>query len=304
MTSTVAGPKPSPDAADDPQAATSPAPARPRRGQGRRFGIYLGLVLLSLVFVVPWVWMVSTSLKSPDELARWPPTWVPRTLRFDNYAEVFRQVPFLRYLGNTVFVTVFSVVGAVVSNTVVAYGFACLRWPGRDAVFAVLIATLILPAFVTFIPLYTVYAQLGWINTYLPLIIPCFLGNAFFIFLLRQFFRRIPNSLFDAARIDGASELRIFASIALPLVRPAITVVALLQFVASWNDYFGPLIFLNDSSKYTVALGIASMQSTYGFSNFSWIMAGTAMSIVPVVALFFFAQKAFIQGVTMSGLKG
>jgi multiple sugar transport system permease protein len=265
---------------------------------------YVVLVLLSVVFLIPWVWMISTSLKSPDELAVWPPVWIPDVLRWDNYATVFEQVAFLRYIVNTSIIAVLSVVGAVMSSAIVGYGFARLVWPGRDILFGLLIATLILPAFVTFIPLYVIYAQIGWINTYLPLIVPSFLGNAFFIFLLRQFFRRLPQELFDAAKIDGASEVRTFVSIALPLIRPALAVVALLQFIASWNDYFGPLVFLNDNSKYTIALGLATMQSSYGFSNFSWIMAGTAMSVVPIVALFFVAQKTFIQGITLTGLKG
>jgi ABC-type glycerol-3-phosphate transport system permease component len=265
---------------------------------------YPVLILLSVVFLIPWVWMISTSLKSPHELAVWPPVWIPEVLRWDNYLTVFEHVDFLRYILNTSIIAVLSVVGAVMSSSIVGYGFARLVWPGRDLVFSLLVATLILPAFVTFIPLYVIYAQIGWINTYLPLIVPSFLGNAFYIFLLRQFFRRLPQELFDAAKIDGASELRIFFSIALPLIRPALTVVALLQFIASWNDYFGPLVFLNDTSKYTIALGLATMQSTYGFSNFSWIMAGTAMSVVPIVALFFVAQKTFIQGITMTGLKG
>lgn len=176
-----------------------------RRHPARQVVVYAVLGVCAIGFLTPWAWMLSTSLKSPDELAAWPPVWIPERLRWDNFAEVFRQVPFLRYIGNTVIITVSSVIGCVLSNTVVAYGFACLRWPGRDILFGVLIATLMLPAFVTFIPLYTIFAQLGWINTYLPLIVPTFLGNAFFVFLLRQFFRRIPPELADAL---GSTALR------------------------------------------------------------------------------------------------
>lgn len=265
---------------------------------------YAAMIPLSAMFVVPWVWMISTSLKSPAELAIWPPIWIPNPIRWDNYVLAIQQAPFLRYLLNTLTIAVPSVIGAVVSNSLVAYGFSRVRWPGRDIVFALVLATLMLPGFVTFIPLYITFRQLGWINTYLPLIVPSFLGNAFYIFMLRQFLMRLPEELSDAARVDGASEWLIFLRIILPLARPALAVVALFQFLGSWNDYFGPLIYVNDQSKYTIALGIANMQSSYGFSNFAWIMAATCMSVLPIIVLFFFAQRTFIEGIAMTGLKG
>jgi len=163
---------------------------------------------------------------------------------------------------------------------------------------------LILPDFVTFIPLYLVFRDLGWINTYLPLVIPTFLGSPFFIFLLRQFYMGLPEELSDAARVDGASEFRIFTQIVLPLAVPALAVVALFQFIGSWNDYFGPLIYLNDTAKYTISLGIANMQNSYGFMNFAWIMAATCLSVTPIIVLFFFAQRTFIEGIALTGLKG
>ena len=265
---------------------------------------YLLLFFFSAFFVLPWVWMISTSLKNPEELAVYPIIWIPQPIRWDNYLEAFRRAEFPTYLINTMLVAFPSVLGSVISNAFVAYGFARVRWPGRDAVFGLVLATLILPSFVTFIPLYLIFKQLGWINSYLPLIIPTFLGNPFFIFLLRQFFMSLPEELADAARVDGASELRIFTQIILPLSRPALAVVALFQFIGSWNDYFGPLIYINDKALYTISLGIANMRASYGFSNFAWIMAATCMSVLPIIVLFFFAQRTFIEGIALTGLKG
>lgn len=267
-------------------------------------GKYALLLFFGGFFVLPWVWMISTSLKNPDELAVYPIIWIPDPVRWDNYLEAFSRAEFSRFLGNTVLIAVPSVIGALLSNALVAYGFARIRWPGRDLLFGTLMATLILPGFVTFIPLYLIFKQLNWINSYLPLVVPTFFGNPFFVFLLRQFFMSLPEELADAARVDGASEFRIFLQIILPLSRPALAVVALFQFIGSWNDYFGPLIYINDKALYTISLGIANMRASYGFSNFAWIMAATCMSVLPIIVLFFFAQRTFIEGIALSGLKG
>lgn len=248
--------------------------------------------------------MLSTSLKNPQELVVYPPIWIPDPVRWDNYVSAFRQGALGLFFLNTVLVTVPSVIGAVLSNALSAYGFARIQWPGRDLIFGVVLATLILPDFVTFIPLYLVFRNLNWINTYYPLIVPTFLGSPFFIFLLRQFFMSLPEELADAGRVDGASEFRIFTQIILPLAKPALAVVALFQFIGSWNDYFGPLIYLNDTSLYTISLGIANMQNSYGFMNFAWIMAATCLSVMPIIILFFFAQRTFIEGIALTGLKG
>jgi multiple sugar transport system permease protein len=262
------------------------------------------LILFSAFFILPWVWMISTSLKNPEELAVYPPIWIPDPVRWDNYIQAFQQAQLSKYIINTMLVAVPSVLGAVVSNALVAYGFARVRWPGRDFVFGIVLATLILPGFVTFIPLYLVFKNLNWINSFLPLVVPNFLGNPFFVFLLRQFLMTLPEELSDAARVDGASEFRIFLQIILPLAKPALAVVALFQFIGSWNDYFGPLIYLSDKDLYTISLGIANMQSSYGFMNFAWIMAATCMSVLPIIILFFFAQRTFIEGIALTGLKG
>ena len=265
---------------------------------------YLLLIFVAGFFLLPWVWMISTSLKNPEELAVYPIIWIPDPIRWDNYLEAFRRAEFPRFLLNTMLVTIPSVIGSLLSNALVAYGFARIRWPGRDWVFSMVLATLILPGFVTFIPLYLIFKELNWINSYLPLVVPTFLANPFFVFLLRQFFMALPEELSDAARVDGASEFRIFSQIILPLARPALATVALFQFIGSWNDYFGPLIYLNDKALYTISLGIANMRASYGFSNFAWIMAATCMSVLPIIILFFFAQRTFIEGIALTGLKG
>jgi multiple sugar transport system permease protein len=267
--------------------------------------IKYGLLLLcSAFFIIPWVWMISTSLKNPEELSVYPPIWIPDPIRWDNYLLAFQQASLATYVVNTILIALPSVIGAVASNSLAAYGFARVRWPGREFVFGIVLATLILPGFVTFIPLYLVFRNLNWINSFLPLVVPNFLGNPFFIFLLRQFFMTLPEELSDAARVDGASEFRIFAQIILPLAKPALAVVALFQFIGSWNDYFGPLIYLSDKELYTISIGIANMQTSYGFMNFAWIMAATCMSVLPIIVLFFFAQRTFIEGIALTGLKG
>lgn len=265
---------------------------------------YALLIFFAGFFILPWFWMLSTSLKNPEELAVYPIIWIPDPIRWDNYLEAFRRAEFPSYLWNTMVVAFPSVLGAIISNALVAYGFARIRWPGRDLLFSLVLATLILPSFVTFIPLYLIFKNLNWINTYLPLVVPTYFGNPFFVFLLRQFFMTLPEELADAARVDGASELRIFSQIILPLSRPALAVVALFQFIGSWNDYFGPLIYINDKALYTISLGIANMRASYGFSNFAWIMAATCMSVLPIIVLFFFAQRTFIEGIALTGLKG
>jgi ABC-type glycerol-3-phosphate transport system permease component len=248
--------------------------------------------------------MVSTSLKGNEAVFAIPPQWIPETLRWDNYAEAFRRMPFLLYLRNTSVVTAFTILGTVLSASLVAYAFACLRWPGRDTLFLFVVATMMLPLQVIMIPLFVLFKEFGWLNTYKPLIVPAFLGGgAFNIFVLRQFFLGIPRELFDAARIDGASEWRIYWSIALPLARPALVTVGLLTFMFAWNDFLGPLIYLSDQSKNTLALGLALFTGQHQ-TDWGVLMAASILMMVPVVALFFFFQRYFIKGFTMSGLKG
>ena len=267
------------------------------------FAKYAALSIISVFFLIPWAWMLSTSLKNPQELSVYPPVWIPHPIRWDNFAIALSRSGFAKYVGNTLRIAALTVLGAVLSNSTVAYSTSILRWKGQNVLFALILATMMLPGAVTFIPLYVIFRHLGWLNTFRPLIVPAFFGNAYFIFLLRQFFLTLPPELADAARIDGCSDLGILWRIILPLSRPALAVIALFQFIGSWNDYFGPLIYLSDENKYTVALGIANMRTAYGLINFAWVMAATTMSVAPIVILFFFAQRTFIQGISLTGLK-
>lgn len=265
--------------------------------------IYLTLAAVAAVLIIPLLWMLSASLKGNEEIFAIPPTWIPEKIRWENYADVFDRLPFLAYLRNTTFITTLTIVGTVFSSSLVAYAFACLRWPGRDKLFIFVIATMMLPLHVIMIPLFVIFKELHWLNTYKPLIVPAFLGGgAFNIFLLRQFFLTIPGELFDAARIDGCSEWRLYWSIAMPLARPALITVAILTFMFSWNDFLGPLIYLSDQAKNTLALGLALFVGQHQ-TEWGILMAASIIMMIPMVLIFFFFQRYFIQGFTMSGLK-
>jgi multiple sugar transport system permease protein len=264
---------------------------------------YGALVLLSLVFMLPFLWLVSTSLKGDAQIMKYPPDLIPNPLVLKNYREGLQAAPFGLYLLNTLGIATAVIAGTMVSCSLVAYSFAILRWPRRDLVFFLMLSTMMLPGQVTMIPLFMVFRKLGWVNTFLPLIVPAFFGNAFFIFLLRQFFLTIPRDLIDAARIDGCSEFRLWWQIVLPLSKPALATVGLFTFLGAWNDFLGPLIYLVDQGKYTLSLGLAMFRGQYG-SQFGQLMAVSTLMILPVIVLFFFTQKTFIQGIKTSGLKG
>ena len=270
----------------------------------KRALLYGALIAVAVVLLLPFAWMVSTSLKGNEAIFAIPPQWIPETIVWENYAEVFRRMPFLLCLRNTTVITVLTIIGTVLSSSLVAYAFACLRWPGRDALFLFVVATMMLPLQVIMIPLFVLFKEFGWLNTYKPLIVPAFLGGgAFNIFLMRQFFLTLPTDLFDAARIDGASEWTIFWRIALPLARPALVTVALLTFMFAWNDFLGPLIYLSDQAKNTLALGLALFTGQHQ-TDWGVLMAASILMMAPVILLFFFFQRYFIKGFTMSGLKG
>jgi multiple sugar transport system permease protein len=262
------------------------------------------MIGLAIIMMLPFVWMLSTSLKAEGDVFRLPPQWIPETPHWGNYAAVFDRMPFLAYLRNTTVITVLTIGGTVFSSSLVAYAFACLRWPGRDRLFLFVLATMMLPLQVTMIPLFVIFKQLGWLNTYLPLIVPAFFGGgAFNIFLLRQFFLGIPADLFDAARIDGCSEWRIYWQIVLPLARPALITVAILTFMFSWNDFLGPLIYLSDQMKNTLALGLAMFVGQHQ-TEWGMLMAATILMMIPLIVIFFVFQRYFVQGFVMSGMKG
>ena len=312
----------------------------------------VALIVLSVVFALPFVWMASTSLKVEDRIQTDPTGIVPRAdfvtvdgrevrvrkgqpkgdkvevqvmdgnepreetllvgageiherpyLNGANYSDALKSFQFFHYLKNTLVISVIAVVGTALSSSLVAYGWACVNWRGREVLFWVMLATMMLPGQVTMIPLFMTFKKLGWVNTILPLTVPTFLGNAFFIFLLRQFYRSVPQDLMEAARLDGCSDLGIWARIMLPLSKPALAVVALFTFIATWNDFLGPLIYLTDDSKYTLSIGLAMMQGQYQ-SDWGQMMAVSLLMTVPIIVLFFFTQRLFIQGVKLSGIKG
>lgn len=267
-------------------------------------GRHTVLILCCAAFVLPFLWMVGTSLKTNEQVLAYPPTWIPNPLQWSNYPDALDSVPFMKYAANTAIITFSTIVGALISNTLVAYGFAVMEWRGRDALFIVVLATLMLPYQVTMIPLFILFSKIHWTNTFLPLIVPAFFGNAFYIFLLRQFFRGIPRDYTDAARLEGASELQILFQIVAPLAKPVLITVALFQFLFSWNDFLAPLLYLNDESKFTLSLGLANMQSALGLSQFGQIMAVATLTVMPVLIVFIAAQRFFIQGIATSGLKG
>jgi multiple sugar transport system permease protein len=268
-----------------------------------KFFVYLILTLFSLAFILPFLWLLSGSLKDSSELFADPPVWIPEVLNWSNYKEAFSAFPFFLYLKNTLIIVVFTCIGAVLSNSLIAYGFSRIDWKYRDTVFIVVLATLMMPFQVIMIPLFLQFKELGWIGTYYPLIVPHFFGNAFFIFLLRQFFKGIPKELSEAAKMDGASELIVFWKVILPLSKPILATVVIFQFIEAWRDFLGPLIFLSDNTHYTLSLGVQQIMSQND-PRWGLLMAiGVAMTL-PIIIIFFFLQRYFIEGITFTGSKG
>ncbi len=266
---------------------------------------HIVLIAVSIVFLVPFYWMVTSALKDNSQIFAFEPQWWPDPVRWDNFptAMNFPGFPYLRLLGNSVFYATAVTIGTVFSCAAIGYGFARLRFPGRDLLFGITLATLMIPPIVTFIPTYMLFAAAGLTGSYAPLIIPRFLGDAFYIFMLRQFFRGIPADLSDAARIDGASEFRIFWEIMLPLVRPALIVVAVFSILYTWHDFFGPLIYLQDPMSYPLSLGLYAFRSQRAM-EWALIMTGATLTVLPLIFVFLFTQRYFIRGVAMTGLKG
>lgn len=277
---------------------------------GKVVATHVVLVLLSLLFVMPLLWMISTSLKPIDLTMKNPPVWIPPKILWSNYPDAIKYrsdelgyIPFLVYARNTLLVTILSVCGAVISNSLVAYSFARLKWKGRETFFAITLATMMIPFPVLMVPTFSLFKWLGWVGTFRPLWVPAFFANAFSIFLLRQFYRTIPMELSEAAKIDGASELQIFSDVIVPLSRPALMVVALFTFMGAWNDFLGPLIYLVDQNTFTLSLGLQAYQTQHGGTPWNLLMAASCLVILPVVIVFFLAQRVFIQGIATSGLK-
>jgi multiple sugar transport system permease protein len=259
------------------------------------------------LFMAPFLWTVLSSLKGPTEIYLFPPRWLPQQPRWSNYAAVWQQVPFATFVANTAVVTTVGVFGEAVSAVLVAYGFARFRFPGREALFMLVIATLILPGEVTIIPRFIMFRLLGWLDTFLPLTVPAYFGTgAFSIFLLRQFILSLPAELDEAAELDGAGTLRTLTTVLVPLMKPALATLVILAFLGHWNDFMGPLIYLRSTNKFTLALGLRFFQNvaeTGSEPKDAYLMAASLMATAPCVALFFAAQRYFVQGVVMSGLK-
>ncbi len=273
----------------------------------RTIGKFLGFLIVGgggLVMLLPFLWLVSSSFKAANKIYVFPPQLIPDPLRWQNYIEVFSAVPVLLYTQNTLIITVLATIGTVFSSVVAGYAFARLRFKGRDTIFSVLLATLMLPYVVIMIPIYVMFSKIGWVNTLLPLIVPAYFGDAFFIFLLRQFFRTIPMELEDAARIDGASRPRVLFQIMAPLARPAIIVVTIQSILGEWNAFMQPLIFLTKRNVWTLALGLNSLQRFETGRDWThYMMVLGVFMVIPVVIMYFLAQREFIQGIVLTGMK-
>lgn len=289
----------------------TPVRNRRRRADGSSARAFSGvlarvvLIALSLLFLLPLYWMVASALKSNEELSAFPPTFFPHELRWDNFAAAMQIMPFLTFFQNTLIITALTVVFAVVSNFVVAYGFACLRWPGRDKVFYVVLATLFVPFPISLIPLFDLYANLGWVNTFLPLVVPHLFGSAFYVFLLRQFLLQFPRDVLEAASIDGAGPWRTMWTVVLPAARPALATVAIFSGVAAWNDFLGPLIYLQDQSVQTLSIGLQAYRLREATEDvqFNVLMAASLMIVIPLIVLFFLFQRHFLRGITLGSFK-
>lgn len=277
--------------------------SRRRQRTAKMFFVYLLLLSGAVAVTIPFVWMVSTSLKNLGQVFLFPPQWIPRPFVWRNYYDALTVVPYLRFFMNTVIVTGISIVGIMLSSSLAAYSFSRLRWRGRDAIFLIVLATMMLPTQVTLIPQFIIFRNLKWIDTFLPLIVPVMFGTAYQVFLLRQFFMTIPLEMDEAARMDGCSILGIYWRIILPLSKPALMTGALFAFRFRWDQFLEPLIFLNTPRNFTIALGLRLFQDQ-NLTNWNLLMAASCVSMLPVLLMFFFGQKYFIQGVVISGVKG
>jgi len=279
-----------------------PKPSHLRKQLGHVL-LHVVMILLGLSFLMPLAWVASTSLKSSSEVFIVPIEWIPKQPRWSNYNEVFTRLPFAHFIVNSLYVTVMGTVGSVFSATTVAYGLSRIRWPGRDFLFTILLATLMLPGIVTLIPVFIIFKTINWIGTFLPLWVPAWFGFAFYIFLMRQFMLTLPLELDEAARMDGASNFRILWQVIAPLCGPAIATVTIFAFLFHYNDFLGPLIYVSENEMFTLPLGLLWFQGRFG--NF-WhlVMAASMITIIPVIVVFFAAQRYFVQGTQFSGLAG
>jgi ABC-type glycerol-3-phosphate transport system permease component len=267
--------------------------------------VYGLLIVLSLVFAFPFFWMVTSALKPEHQIFIWPPKWIPEPFMWSNFIDAFSnpQLPFGIFFRNTMILEVGIIAGRLISCVLIAYGFARLEAPGKNFIFAVLLATLMLPSAVTQIPRFILFNEIGWVNSFKPLIVPSWFGEAYAIFLMRQFFMSIPRELEEAAKIDGASTLQIILGVIVPLSTPVLAVITVLSFKDIWNEFFTPLLYLNDMTKYTLAIGLAFFNGQF---NVQWnlLMAASVVTLLPLIVVFFVAQRAFVEGISVTGLAG
>jgi multiple sugar transport system permease protein len=264
---------------------------------------YATLIAVTLILVLPLYWMFSTALKTQNQTFALPPEWVPNPAQWNNFERVFEEVPFDKFIINTFIIVGLNIVGELFAVTLVAYGFARVRFPGRSILFLVMLSTLMIPYHVTLVPRFIMFSKLGMIDTYYPLVLPAFTGSSFLIFLVRQYMMSIPFELDEAAFIDGANRFDVFWRIILPLSRPALVLVVVFTFVWTWNDFLQPLIYLNDPNKFTVSLGLSFFQGARE-TDWNLLMAGSLLATIPPLLMFFFAQKQLIGGISIEGLKG
>lgn len=282
--------------------------SRTTTGHLRATSLYLVIVIVGAITIMPFLWMISTSFKEASE-ALVPPTslgaWIPSPIDLTNYTGLFTDdlLPFLAFFINSVKITLLVLAGRLLISALAGYGFAVLEFPGRDAAFALLIGSLMIPSMVTIFPLYAMYARIGWIDTHWPLIVPPILANTFGAFLMRQFFLTVPKELGEAAIVDGADQFRVFYHIYLPLSGPALATLAIFTFQGTWNDFFNALIFLNNTKNFTVPVGLAFFNSNYD-TEYTRLMAGSCLSMLPILAVYCFAQQYFTRGISLTGLKG
>lgn len=265
--------------------------------------LYAMLLLGATAFILPFLWMVRTAFMTPEQVQKVPLIWIPTRFRWANFPEALSYMQFPMLLKNTLVITGISILGQVVSCSLVAFGFARMRFPGREVLFAILLSTMMLPAMVTEIPRFILFRSLGWIDTIYPLVVPTFFGGAFFIFLLRQFFRTVPETLDEAARIDGCSSFRIFFQIMLPLSKPVLATVIIFSFIWSWNDFWGPLVYLRSEDNKTLSLGLQAFQGV-SQTDYHYLMAASLVVLLPVLVIYVLCQRYFVQGMVMSGMKG
>ena len=277
-----------------------------RRGQGIAYYVFVYVLLLGLgaLFLLPLLWMLTSSLKPEGAGIRFPPEFIPKTITWSNYPKIFSLIPFHLFFRNSVFVSTVSVIGELLSSSLVAFAFARLRFPGKNGLFLVLLSTMMLPGVVVLVPTFILWRNLGLVNTFAPLTVGSFFAPAFSVFLLRQFFLTINLELDEAAKVDGASEFRIYWQIILPLATPALATIAIFSFLASWNDFLGPLIYLSDSNLYTLAIGVNYLRNFRGGGELAYQMAAATLFVLPCVILYYIAQRYMVEGIVTTGLKG